>query len=239
MKKIFFLILSCFIASLVLVSVAGQNQHKVLKERARQALLFENERQSYKVLEKTPKETTSKETTLKETTPNCIGNASWDSASISHSDFISCVECFTPQNSMGESLTTVDGYEKFFRPFAEEFYCIAKKHGLNPMYIFALGLQESYYGSSDIASFKNNLFGLGASDNAPGLNASSFLNNVEAIEDVCTLLEEYATPGTWQYRMIKEAGYDPSTIEGQSYLYSSSPGKATELKSIMETVFSK
>lgn len=163
-------------------------------------------------------------------------NAMWVEGDISCDEFVAKVEAFCPQNESGEVLSTQAGYNCFFRQNAKDFYYISVQHGLNPMYVFALGLVESYYGSSQLAVENRNLFGIGAYDEAP--EPETYPCVASGIREVCNTLEAYASPGTWEYAKIVERGGCPTSIGGQSLLYSSNPQKGEQLLELMEEIFS-
>lgn len=163
-------------------------------------------------------------------------SAMW-TANISREEFISRVENLIPPNKPGEVTNTKDGYERFFRPYAKDFFDIARMHGLNPMYVFALGIQESNWGTSDIANSKSNIFNFGMDYYDSTNDSPIYSSSIDAIEEVCTLLEEYSTPGSWEYEIISAGGYDPKTIEGQCYMYSNAAEKHVKLNKLINEIF--
>ena len=56
---------------------------------------------------------------------------------------------------------------KVFRNNAEYFYYIEKQYNINGVFVAAVGIHESEWGTSKIALQKNNLFGYGAYDSNP------------------------------------------------------------------------
>ena len=165
-----------------------------------------------------------------------VGDATWQNQ-ITREEFIAIVQNYTPPYGMGEVTSTTEGYDTWFRPYAEQFYDISTASGLNPMYIFAMGIQESYYGSSSITYANNNTFGIGAYDWDPSGNAVSYGSQVEGIQAEVNLLKQYMTPGTWYYDSIVSMGLDPSSIEGQCRLYATDDTKAGQVISIMQSIF--
>ena len=75
-------------------------------------------------------------------------------------------------------------------------------YGINALIMFAIGINESGYGNSDIAQDKNNIFGLNAIDISPGLSADTFAS----VEDCVTnyayswLAYGYVKPGDYRFR---------------------------------------
>ena len=168
-------------------------------------------------------------------------NGAWDGAwndSITREEFIELVEAYTPPNgtgNAGRSYRTC--YNKYFVANAGNFYDICTKNGIDPRFVFCIGIHESAYGTSNIANEKGNFFGWGAYDSSPGESAITFYDMSEGIEAVSSGLKEYITPGTWQYNTISERGYDPTTIDGIGSLYASDPNWANAVKQYMTTIF--
>lgn len=169
-----------------------------------------------------------------------IGNwtALWQN-NYTKEQFIEWVKSYHPPTGTfyETGLTYESQYQIYFVDHAEEFYDIATRYGLDPMYIMCKATHESAYGTSSIAQNKGNLFGYKAYDSSPGESASTFDNMAESIETVCQLLRTYMTPGTWQYNRIKEKGLDPTTIEGIESLYATSPTQAQAIKTHLTTIF--
>lgn len=232
--KIFFatLVVAVFV-SFISISAVKRNMEDELKEAGRREIEIRvaHDREKNKSLLAIVHEYRSQKNSETHASP-----AIWAEDSISRQEFCSCVWNCLPPDEMGESLPTREGYIEFFRPYAKEFWEISLQHGLDPRYIFALGIQETYWGSSDNCYFFNNLFGLGAYAQEGAIYYDSITSS---IEDVCSLLQAYATPGTWYYNTILQYGGDPLTIEGQSLLYSSVPEKAKELEALMWEIFPK
>ena len=153
-------------------------------------------------------------------------------------EFISAVNSYSPPNAYGNSgRSCVEYYKKYFVANAENFYNICTKNGMDPRFIFCIGIHESYFGTSNIANTKGNFFGWGAYDWDPGGSAIAFADMSEGIEDVSAGLKNYVTPGTWQYERIKANGYDPTTIEGIGSLYASDDNWANAVKQHMTNIF--
>ena len=171
----------------------------------------------------------------------------WDNNNpiISRDEFIQLVENYRPPNGTGESgLSNSEGYEKFFKNLAGEFYDISTQAGINPMVMVAIGTHESGYGTSNIANEKLNLWGWGAYDSSPGESAIDFDSNdikegvSNGIEEVATSLKnEWTTPGTWRYEKIAGEGRDPTTLDGIGPLYASDSGWSNKVKQHMLNIF--
>ena len=77
---------------------------------------------------------------------------------------------------------------KIFEQNAEAFYNAEQKYKINGMFLVAIGIHESGWGTSKIALEKGNLFGYRAYDSDPYNSASSFENYVEGINTVAEAL---------------------------------------------------
>ena len=174
---------------------------------------------------------------VEEDTVSTVHSALWSEGSISHDQFIDCVESFSPPVSMGEWCLCQEGYEKFFRTYSSEFYYISLSMCLDPRYVVCLGIVESYFGTTNIANFKNNLFGVGATDFNEDF-AYDYTSVPYSIFDLCSLLHGFSIEGSWQYQTAIRSGYNPKTIEGQLSIYSSTESTlASQVLYMMEEIF--
>jgi len=74
------------------------------------------------------------------------------------------------------------------------------KYGVNALMVFALGCLESAYGTSSIATAKNNLFGWEAVDSSPGSSATTFDSVEQAVREQMALnLSGYLDAFNWKY----------------------------------------
>lgn len=80
---------------------------------------------------------------------------------------------------------------KTFEQNAEYFYYIEKQYNINGIFVAAVGIHESNWGSSKIALNKKNLFGYGASDSNPYENAYKFGNYSEGIDMIARVFVKY------------------------------------------------
>lgn len=83
----------------------------------------------------------------------------------------------------------------------EAFIQAQEIYGINAVLMMAVGLNESGLGNSFLAMNKNNLFGLNAIDENPGLNADAFLTVGDCINDYAYqwLSYGYADPEDYRY----------------------------------------
>ena len=80
---------------------------------------------------------------------------------------------------------------KIFEQNAEYFYYIEKQYNINGLFVAAVGIHESAWGTSKISTDKKNLFGYGASDNNPYNNAYTFSNYSEGIDLLARVFVKY------------------------------------------------
>ena len=80
---------------------------------------------------------------------------------------------------------------KIFEQNSEYFYYIEKQYNINGLFIAAVGIHESAWGTSKISADKKNLFGYGASDNNPYNNAYTFSNYSDGIDLLARVFVKY------------------------------------------------
>ncbi len=88
-------------------------------------------------------------------------------------------------------LTDPKDKNKIFENNAEYFYYIEKQYNINGLFIAAIGIHESAWGTSKIARDKNNLFGYGAYDSNPYNGAYTFTTFSESIDLMARVLTKY------------------------------------------------
>ena len=82
-----------------------------------------------------------------------------------------------------------------FADNAEEFYKAEQKYQINGIFLAAIGIHESAWGTSKIARMKNNLFGYGAYDRDPAGMANMFSTYADGINTVAAALaNNYLSP---------------------------------------------
>ena len=77
---------------------------------------------------------------------------------------------------------------KIFEQNAENFYNAEQKYKINGIFLAAIGIHESAWGTSKIAQDKNNLFGYMAYDRDPYNSAATFENYENTINTVAEAL---------------------------------------------------
>ena len=108
----------------------------------------------------------------------------------------------------------------------EAFVDAEKKYGVNAWFLTGLAAHESGFGSSKIATEKNNIFGFKAYDSSPYESASTFATKAEGIDVVAKYLSEaYLTPGGTYYNGV--------SIDSIGKRYATDPQWANKVKQHM------
>ena len=132
---------------------------------------------------------------------------------------------------------------KIFANNAEYFYYIEKQYNINGVFVAAVGIHESAWGTSKIALQKNNLFGYGAYDSNPYNGAYDFSNYSESIDLISRVfVKYYINPkGTSIYGGEKAVGtyYNGSNLSGINKKYASDSNWANAVYSHMQYLYNK
>jgi beta-N-acetylglucosaminidase len=108
----------------------------------------------------------------------------------------------------------------------ESFVNAEQKHGVNAWFLTGLAIHESGYGSSKIATDKNNVFGFQAYDANPYESARTFASKEEGVDVVAKYLSEaYLTPGGTYYNGV--------SIDNIGKRYATDPNWAAAIKKHM------
>ena len=130
-----------------------------------------------------------------------------------------------------------------FQQNAEVFYNIDKKYNVNGIFIAAIAIHESGWGTSQIANDKNNLFGYGSYDETPYDSSYEFTSFADGIETVAkSLVKYYLNPaGTKIYDGETASAwyYNGPTLEGVNQRYASDPDWHTKVYSYMEMLYNR
>ena len=130
-----------------------------------------------------------------------------------------------------------------FEENAEVFYNMDKKYNVNGIFIAAIAIHESGWGTSQIAEDKNNLFGYGSYDETPYESSYEFDSFADGIETVTkTLVKNYLNPaGTKIYdgQTATAWYYNGPTVEGVNQRYASDPDWHTKVYSYMEMLYNR
>lgn len=126
---------------------------------------------------------------------------------------------------------------------AEVFFNMEKKYNINGVFLATIAIHESNWGTSKIASDKNNLFGYGSYDRDPYEYSVTFETYEEGIETVAkNLVKNYLNkPGTTIYDNEIAVGkyYNGATVSGVNKRYASDENWATKVFNIMESLYGK
>ena len=132
---------------------------------------------------------------------------------------------------------------KIFESNAEVFYNLEQKYRINGLFIAALGIHESAWGTSAISRDKLNLFGYGAYDDTPYESAVTFSSYAEGIETVTrSLIKNYLNvAGTEIYdgEIAKGKYYNGTTIASINVKYATDENWANAIYNIMEGLYEK
>ena len=114
---------------------------------------------------------------------------------------------------------------KIFQNNYSAFYNIEQKYNINGIFLAAIAIHESGWGTSKIAVDKKNLFGYGSYDSSPYQSSLSFNSYEEGLEVVAkSLIKNYLNPkGTNIYDNEIATGdyYNGPTISGVNVRYAS------------------
>jgi len=132
---------------------------------------------------------------------------------------------------------------KIFGRNAEAFYNMEMKYNINGIFLAAIGIHESAWGTSRISIDKNNLFGWGAYDSSPYASALNFETYEEGIERVAVaLVKNYINIGginVYDQELSTGAYYNGPTVSGVNIRYATDNGWAEKVYTIMEYLYSR
>lgn len=110
-----------------------------------------------------------------------------------------------------------------FKGNAEYFYYVEQTYGINGVFVAAIGIHESAWGTSKIATNKNNLFGYGAYDMNAYASAYKYNGYAAGIDMIArVLMKNYLNPkGTTLYNDEKATGkyYNGNTLSAVNKKY--------------------
>ena len=132
---------------------------------------------------------------------------------------------------------------KIFEQNAEVFYNAEQKYKVNGIFIASVGIHESAWGTSKIASDKNNLFGFTAYDSDPYNSATTFDSYENAINKVAeTLSTKYLhTAGTkiGDDLIATGAYFNGTTAKSVNVRYASDEAWADKVFNYMQYLYGK
>ena len=130
-----------------------------------------------------------------------------------------------------------------FSDNAEYFYYVEKQYNINGIFIAAIGIHESAWGTSAIARNKLNLFGYGAYDSNPYNGAYSFDNISESVDLMARVLTKYYLnpAGTAIYNDEKAVAshYHGPTVTGVNTEYATDKNWANCVYRYMKYLYEK
>lgn len=132
---------------------------------------------------------------------------------------------------------------KIFSNNAEYFYYIEKQYNINGIFVAAVGIHESAWGTSKIALQKNNLFGYGAYDSSPYNSAYTYNDYSQSIDLIARVfVKYYLNPkGTSIYGGETALGtyYNGPTLTGVNTRYATDKNWANAVFSHMKYLYNK
>ncbi len=140
-------------------------------------------------------------------------------------------------------LTDAKDKNKVMQNNAEYFYYIEKQYNINGIFVAAVAIHESGWGTSRISKDKHNLFGYGAYDDNPYNGAYQFSEYSESIDLIARVfVKYYINPkGTAIYGGEKASGkyYNGSTLTGVNTRYATDKNWANAVYKQMEYLYNK
>lgn len=140
-------------------------------------------------------------------------------------------------------LTDPNDKNKIFENSSDFFYDMEQKYGINGVFLAAVGIHESGWGTSKIASNKNNLFGYMAYDRSPYEYSASFDTYEEGIETLAKVFCKYymypvGTP-IYDGEVALGSYYNGATVSGVNIRYASDPEWSNKVYDKMIYLYSK
>ena len=140
-------------------------------------------------------------------------------------------------------LTDDKDKNKIFEQNAEYFYYIEKQYNINGLFVAAIGIHESAWGTSKIARDKLNLFGYGAYDSNPYNGAYTFSTYSESIDLMARVLTKYYLnpAGTKIYNSETAKGtyYNGPTLSGVNTKYATDKNWANSVYYHLKYLYEK
>lgn len=142
-----------------------------------------------------------------------------------------------------QALTDSKDKNNIFGENAKYFYYIENQYNINGMFVAAVGIHESNWGTSKIASKKYNLFGYGAYDSNPYNGAYKFESYSESIDLIARVFTKYYLnpKGTAIYdgQVANGKYYNGSTLSAVNKKYATDKNWANGVYKHMNYLYSK
>lgn len=140
-------------------------------------------------------------------------------------------------------LTDSKDTNKVMQNNAEYFYYIEQQYNINGVFVAAVAIHESAWGTSRIAQNKHNLFGYGAYDSNPYNGAYDFSDYSESIDLIARVfVKYYLNPkGTSIYGGEEASGkyYNGPTLSGVNTKYATDKNWANSVYNQMKYLYNK
>ena len=140
-------------------------------------------------------------------------------------------------------LTDSKDKNNIFANNAQYFYYIEKQYNINGIFVAAVGIHESGWGTSKISLEKKNLFGYGAYDSSPYNSAYHFSDYSESIDLLARVfVKYYLNPkGTSIYGGEVATGsyYYGATLTGVNTKYATDKNWANRVYQHMQYLYNK
>lgn len=132
---------------------------------------------------------------------------------------------------------------KILQNNAEYFYYIEKQYDINGIFVAAVAIHESNWGTSKLATSKNNLFGYGAYDRDPYNSAYSFAKHSEGIDLLGRVFVKYYLhpSGTKIYGQEIATGkyYNGPTLKGVNTKYATDKNWSNKVYEWMKYLYNR
>lgn len=142
-----------------------------------------------------------------------------------------------------KALTDDKDVNRIFQNNSKYFYYVEDEYNINGIFVAAVGIHESAWGTSKIALNKNNLFGYGAYDSNPYNGAYDFEDYAESIDLVSRVfVKYYINPsGTNIYDRQKANGkyYSGNTLYAVNKRYATDKNWANGVYKYMKYLYNK
>lgn len=130
-----------------------------------------------------------------------------------------------------------------FKENAKYFYYIEQSYGINGVFVAAIGIHESAWGTSKIATNKKNLFGYGAYDMSAYSSAYSYNGYAAGIDMIArVLVKHYLNPkGTSIYNGETATGkyYNGCTLSGVNKKYATDKNWSNAVYTWMKYLYNR
>ena len=142
-----------------------------------------------------------------------------------------------------KALTDSKDVNNIFENNSEYFYYIEDEYNINGIFVAAIGIHESAWGTSKLAKNKYNLFGYGAYDSNPYNGAYTFSSYSESIDLIArVLVKYYINPaGTKIYDGQVASGkyYNGNTISAVNQKYATDTNWKNAIYKYMQYLYEK